>query len=59
LISVITFSGIIFEAYSPLGCPGRPFKESSDPIVLEDPLLKEIGEKHGVSPAQVNTIISF
>lgn len=45
--------GICFEAYSPLGNPGRPFKSEDDPVVMEDPVIKEIAEKHKVSTAQV------
>ena len=48
--------GIIFEAYSPLGCPARPFKTDEDPVVMDDPIIKEIAEKKSVSPAQVQTL---
>lgn len=47
------FVGIILEAYSPLGCPARPFKQDSEPVVLEDPVVIEIAKKLEVSPAQV------
>ncbi|CAM9838355.1 unnamed protein product [Choristocarpus tenellus] len=43
--------GIVFEGYSPLGSGG--FVEDSEPRVLDDPVLKRIGDKHGRSPAAV------
>lgn len=56
VVDLCTFLGICLEAYSPLGCPARPSKEDSDPVVLEDPVIKEIAEKHSVSPAQVRVV---
>ena len=44
----------MFEAYAPIGSPSRPFKEDSEPIVMEDPVIKEIAEKHNATPAQVD-----
>lgn len=41
--------GIILEAYSPLG--------SNDSPLHEDPVVKEVADKHGVSPATV--LISY
>ena len=46
-------AGIVFEAYAPIGSPGRANKQDSDPVVLENPVVKEIAEKHNASPAQV------
>ena len=46
-------AGIVFEAYAPIGSPTRPFIEDSDPIVLDDPVIKAIAEKHGATAAQV------
>ena len=45
--------GIVFEAYSPLGNPGRPTKGDDDPNVLSDSVINEIAVKHNVGPAQV------
>lgn len=43
--------GIQVQAYSPLGTLG--YKESGEPIVLEDPVLKRIAAQHDVTVAQV------
>ncbi len=29
-----------------MGNPSRPSKDSSDPIVMDDPVIKEIGDKY-------------
>ena len=44
----------MFEAYAPIGSPTRMFKQDSDPVVMEDPVIKEIAEKHSATPAQVS-----
>ena len=41
------------QAYAPLGSPGRPRRKSSDPVVLDDPVINEIAKEHEASPAQV------
>ncbi|XP_076468640.1 prostaglandin F synthase 1-like [Babylonia areolata] len=48
---------VLLEAYAPLGSAGRPeeFKEGAkdEPVLLEEPVLKQIGDKYGKTPAQV------
>jgi alcohol dehydrogenase (NADP+) len=42
-------------AYSPLGSKDRPegMKADDEPILLEDPTIAEIAERHDATPAQV------
>ncbi len=47
----------MFEAYSPLGTPGRPAWNDNDPaMLLADTCIMEIANKHKATPAQVCTI---
>ena len=46
-------TGIVFEAHTPLGRPGLS-AEGHDPIVLDDPVIKEIAAKHNATAAQVS-----
>ncbi|XP_067929777.1 aldo-keto reductase family 1 member A1-like isoform X2 [Watersipora subatra] len=48
--------GISVTAYSPLGSPGRPAFINMGPVtpaLLDEPLLKEIADRHDKTPAQV------
>jgi alcohol dehydrogenase (NADP+) len=47
--------GVHLTAYSPLGSTDRPerLKEEGEPVVLDDPTIAEIAERHDASPAQV------
>lgn len=48
------YTGIVFEAYAPIGSPSRPFKErDSEPVVMKDPVIKAVAKKHNATPAQV------
>ncbi|XP_003389202.1 PREDICTED: alcohol dehydrogenase [NADP(+)]-like isoform X8 [Amphimedon queenslandica] len=49
--------GIVLEAYAPLGSPGRPRVNPDDPVIMEDPIIKKIAEKHGATVGQI--CISF
>ena len=55
----IFYSGIILEAYAPLGNPSRPSKKDTEPVVMDDPVIKEIAEKHGATAAQVYNLYSY
>ena len=46
-------NGITFTAYGPLGSPQRMGIRAGDPILLEEPKLKEIAQRHNKTPAQV------
>ena len=47
--------GIHLTAYSPLGSKDRPegMKADDEPILLEDPTIAQIAERHDATPAQV------
>ena len=45
--------GIVVEAYCPLGNPASSFRGSNDPNLLEDPIIKDVADKHKVTNAQV------
>lgn len=48
-------NGIHITAYSPLGSRDRPQRlvRDDDPVLLENPVIGRIAEKHGAPPAQV------
>ncbi|XP_072129777.1 aldo-keto reductase family 1 member A1-B isoform X2 [Mobula birostris] len=45
--------GLKVTAYSPLGSFNRTWKDTDEPVLLEDSGIKAIANKHGKSPAQV------
>lgn len=57
LRSFLSDKGISCTAYSPLGAGDRPPRhrtvDNEDAVILEEPLVKNIATKHGVTPAQV------
>lgn len=48
-------NGIYLTAYSPLGSPDKPerLRTPGEPVLLEEPVIKVIADRRGVSPAQV------
>ncbi|RDD36832.1 Alcohol dehydrogenase [NADP(+)] [Trichoplax sp. H2] len=44
---------ILLTAYSPLGSADRPWKYPNQPILLNDPIVQDISQKLGKTPAQV------
>ncbi|KAF2890769.1 hypothetical protein ILUMI_15404 [Ignelater luminosus] len=53
LVSFCKSNGIAVTCYSPLGSPDRPWVKMGEPILLQDPKLKEVGEFYFKTPAQV------
>ena len=43
----------MFEAYAPIGSPGRFFRQEGEPEVMEDPVIQDIAKKLDATPAQV------
>ena len=44
-------------AYSPLGSPDRPFVDKDAPVVLDNPLLQKIADKHKTTIALVSCTV--
>ena len=55
LVCVSSIKGILITAYSSLGSRDRPIGREGDPVLMEEPLVKEIAEKRKCTPAQVCT----
>lgn len=56
--AMVDFCGqnrIPLTAYSPLGSLDRPvrLKTADEPVLLEDPTIRTIASRHGITPAQV------
>lgn len=53
LIAHCQARGLEVTAYSPLGSSDRAWRHPSEPVLLEDPVVLALAEKHGRSPAQI------
>jgi len=53
LVQFAQINNMVVSSYAPLGAPGRPWKQSTDPCAIEDPVITGLASKRGKSPAQV------
>jgi alcohol dehydrogenase (NADP+) len=55
LFEFVLQNGIVPIGYSPIGSPARPRRDRSpeDSVDIEDPVIVEIAERHGVHPASI------
>ena len=45
--------GLVMTAFSPLGSPDRAWKDPSEPVLLQEPVLASLAEKYKKSLAQI------
>ncbi|KAK7488793.1 hypothetical protein BaRGS_00019928 [Batillaria attramentaria] len=53
LVQFAKSKNIVVSSHTSLGAPGRPWKSSTDPSAIADPVVVDIAAKKGKSPAQV------
>jgi diketogulonate reductase-like aldo/keto reductase len=55
LFEFVTRNGIVPVGYCPLGSPDRPERDktATDTVDMDDPVIVEIAERHGVHPSAV------
>ena len=55
MVEYCRVNGIRLTAYAPLGSGDRPkpLKKKDEPVLLADPVIHQIAEKHQATPAQI------
>ena len=53
MIDLCRQSVIVVTAYGPLGRPGLSQDPVNDPVLLDDPIIKELAVKYGRTVAQI------